>query len=72
MSGDCRDRWRNHIHRRENRVFGAWTKEEEERLTKIVTDMTTAQGKSSDLDVFWTKVAERMGTRGRQQCRIKW
>ena len=77
MSGDCRDRWRNHIHNREGRVFGAWTQEEEKRLTQIVTEMMEAQGKStagaSDNDIFWTQVAERMGkSRGRQQCRIKW
>ncbi|KAL5527831.1 hypothetical protein ACEPAG_6632 [Sanghuangporus baumii] len=72
MSGDCRDRWRNHINNREGRVFGAWSKEEEEKLTQIVTEMTTAQGKDPDLDVFWTQVAAQMGSRGRQQCRIKW
>ena len=58
-----------------NRVLvlqGVWTKEEEEKLTQIVTEMTTAQGKNPDLDVFWTQVAARMGSRGRQQCRIKW
>ena len=42
-------------------------------MTKIVTDMTIQQGKDIDNDVFWGKVSELMGgTRGRQQCRIKW
>ena len=42
-------------------------------LTKIVTDLTFAQGKDPDNDIFWGIVAERMGNRrGRQQCRIKW
>ncbi|KAH8118743.1 hypothetical protein DFH11DRAFT_1502596 [Phellopilus nigrolimitatus] len=72
MAGDCRDRWRNHINNREGRVMGVWSKEEEERLTQIVTEMTTAQGKDPDLDIFWTQVAARMGNRGRHQCRIKW
>ncbi|OCB89576.1 hypothetical protein A7U60_g3268 [Sanghuangporus baumii] len=72
MAGDCRDRWRNHINNRDGRIFGAWSKEEEEKLTQIVTEMTIAQGKDPDLDVFWTQVAARMGSRGRQQCRIKW
>ncbi|EJD01617.1 uncharacterized protein FOMMEDRAFT_88468 [Fomitiporia mediterranea MF3/22] len=73
MASDCRDRWRNHINNREGRIFGAWTKEEEERLTQIVLELTTAQGRNPDLDVFWTQVAVRMGnTRGRHQCRIKW
>lgn len=52
---------------------GAWTKEEEEQLTKIVTDMTIKQGKDIDNDVFWGTVSRLMGgRRGRQQCRIKW
>lgn len=52
---------------------GHWKKEEEEELTRIVTEMTTNQGKDFDNDVFWGQVAERMGNkRGRQQCRIKW
>jgi Myb-like DNA-binding protein REB1 len=52
---------------------GPWSKEEEEQLTRIVTDMTIKQGKDIDNDVFWGKVSELMGgRRGRQQCRIKW
>ncbi|EGO27866.1 hypothetical protein SERLADRAFT_462034 [Serpula lacrymans var. lacrymans S7.9] len=73
MSSDCRDRYRNHIANRDVRVTGAWTKEEEEELTRIVSEMTIQQGKDIDNDVFWGKVSERMlNTRGRQQCRIKW
>jgi len=89
MSSDCRDRYRNHIQNREVRksgtyhpyyqlqqvsqFLGPWTKEEEELLTRIVTDMTIKQGKDVDNDVFWGKVSELMGgRRGRQQCRIKW
>lgn len=73
MSSDCRDRYRNHIANREARVTGPWNKEEEEELTKIVTEMTVNQGKDFDNDVFWGIVSEKMGNRrGRQQCRIKW
>lgn len=73
MSSDCRDRYRNHIAHRELRVTGTWTKEEEEELTMIVTEMTIDQGKDPDNDVFWGVVSQRMGNkRGRQQCRIKW
>lgn len=73
MSSDCRDRYRNHIANRELRVTGAWSKEEEEELTKIVTEMTINQGKDFDNDVFWGIVSGQMGNRrGRQQCRIKW
>jgi len=53
--------------------LGHWSKEEEDKLTAIVTDMTVNQGKDIDNDVFWGKVSELMGgKRGRQQCRIKW
>lgn len=53
--------------------LGGWSRDEEERLTQIVTEMTVQQGKNIDNDIFWGKVSERMGgTRGRQQCRIKW
>ncbi|OAX44502.1 hypothetical protein K503DRAFT_764917 [Rhizopogon vinicolor AM-OR11-026] len=73
MSSDCRDRYRNHIANRDVRMTGAWTKEEEAELTKIVTGMTIQQGKDIDNDVFWGLVSDRMGNRrGRQQCRIKW
>ncbi|KAG6911243.1 hypothetical protein DXG01_003110 [Tephrocybe rancida] len=73
MPADCRDRYRNHIVNRDIRVFGTWSKEEEDKLTQIVTDMTVNQGKNLDGDVFWGRVSELMGgTRGRQQCRIKW
>lgn len=55
------------------RSVGPWSKEEEEKLTQIVTDMTIKQGKDIDNDVFWGKVSDLMGgKRGRQQCRIKW
>lgn len=54
-------------------IIGHWSKEEEDKLTHIVTDMTINQGKDADNDVFWGRVSELMGgTRGRQQCRIKW
>ncbi|KAF9464388.1 hypothetical protein BDZ94DRAFT_1162036 [Collybia nuda] len=73
MSSDCRDRYRNHIINRDVRVNGQWTKQEEDELTRIVTDMTIKQGKDIDNDVFWGRVSELMGgKRGRQQCRIKW
>ncbi|RDB22752.1 DNA-binding protein REB1 [Hypsizygus marmoreus] len=73
MSSDCRDRYRNHIVNRDIRVRGVWTRAEEEDLIRIVTDMTVKQGKGADNDVFWGRVSELMGgTRGRQQCRIKW
>ena len=72
-SGDCRDRYRNHLENEDKRQNGPWTKEEEEELTKIVLEMTLEQGKDIDNDVFWGIVSHRMGNRrGRQQVRIKW
>ncbi|KAK7060487.1 RNA polymerase I enhancer binding protein [Paramarasmius palmivorus] len=70
---DCRDRWRNHLHGNDNRVVGKWTKEEEDKLTEIVQEMTVNKGGSLDDEVFWGTVSDLMGkTRNRQQCRIKW
>ncbi|RPD66837.1 hypothetical protein L226DRAFT_452371 [Lentinus tigrinus ALCF2SS1-7] len=72
-AADCRDRYRNHLQDREVRRIGMWSKEEEEELTRIVTEMTVDQGKDMDNDIFWGVVSQRMGgKRGRQQCRIKW
>ena len=72
-ASDCRDRWRNHLLYRDSRNVGAWTKEEEAELTRIVREMTLDQGKTADTDVFWTEVARRMDNRrSRQQCRVKW
>ncbi|KAI3612161.1 nucleolar protein [Moniliophthora roreri] len=71
---DCRDRWRNHVHdRNDNRVIGKWTKEEEDKLIQIVEEMTVKKGRTLDDEVFWGTVSDLMGnTRNRQQCRIKW
>ncbi|KAL0573974.1 RNA polymerase I enhancer binding protein [Marasmius crinis-equi] len=70
---DCRDRWRNHISGNDERVTGKWSKEEEEKLIKIVEDMTVKRGGSLDDEVFWGNVSALMGNkRNRQQCRIKW
>lgn len=72
-ASDCRDRHRNHIQGLEVRRTGPWSKEEEEELTKIVTELTIQQGKDPDNDIFWGAVSQRMGERrNRQQCRIKW
>jgi hypothetical protein len=63
----------SHLHHFLIFLQGHWSQEEEEQLTRIVTDMTVKQGKDIDNDVFWGKVSELMGgKRGRQQCRIKW
>src|ERR1700761_4499103 len=79
MATDCRDRYRNYIVGRENRhngvwyssyiqrvltASGAWTPDEEDKLTRLVTEMQ--RGKDLDHDVFWTKISLLMGeTRSR-------
>ncbi|KZV75088.1 hypothetical protein PENSPDRAFT_571935 [Peniophora sp. CONT] len=70
---DCRDRWRNHVKHRNERNSGTWTREEEEKLTRIVNELKAEYGKDDDNDLLWTTVAVKMGhTRGRTQCRMKW
>ncbi|KAJ3754907.1 hypothetical protein EV360DRAFT_50714 [Lentinula raphanica] len=72
-AADCRDRWRNHLVGRDIRSNGAWTKEEEEELTRIMEEMTVKRGGTTDDDVFWGAVSDLMGNRrNRQQCRVKW
>ncbi|KAJ7068448.1 hypothetical protein C8F01DRAFT_1336220, partial [Mycena amicta] len=71
LATDCRDRYRNYLKNRDTRESGPWTVAEEEKLSRIVLELQ--EGKDLDYDVPWTRVAERMGgTRGRQQCRMKW
>jgi hypothetical protein len=86
---DCRDRHRNHlsdVERNRNRgtsprcqghpayaQAGKWTKEEEDDLIRIVTEMLAAPGRQPGDEIFWTRVSEKMsGRRGKQQCRDKW
>ncbi|KIJ57085.1 hypothetical protein M422DRAFT_149509 [Sphaerobolus stellatus SS14] len=71
-ASDCRDRWRNHLAIRGTKRTGKWTKEEEDKLIRIVLEVTGEQGNIDD-GIFWGEVSKRMGEqRGRQQCRIKW
>jgi hypothetical protein len=55
---------------------GQWSKEEEEELKQVVTELTHQRGQdvgATDTDVFWTQVSAKMGyKRSRQQCRGKW
>ncbi|KAH3900612.1 Nsi1p SCDLUD_003604 [Saccharomycodes ludwigii] len=39
MPEDCRDRWRNYLKCGEHKNANKWTKTEEEKLVKVVTDM---------------------------------
>jgi len=55
------------------RGLGKWKPEEEEKLTQIVTKMTSQRDQQAGDELFWGQVSEAMGyTRGRQQCRDKW
>lgn len=83
---DCRDRWRNYIHPSEFINKGAWSKEEEDNLRTIVNDMRKELGNivndhgskaiedepAGGSEMFWSRVAKKLGTRSRHQCRIKW
>ena len=74
-ASDCRDRYRNHIHHRDRRKSGTWTKEEEDELIRIITSLTNKEAKDlkAEGEIFWVSVSEKMqGTRSPQQCRIKW
>ncbi|KAF7292326.1 Nucleolar protein [Mycena chlorophos] len=71
LATDCRDRYRNYLKHRGTQTSGPWSKEEEEKLVSIILELH--EGKDLDHGVPWTQVSERMGgTRGRQQCRMKW
>ncbi|VDC04086.1 unnamed protein product [Peniophora sp. CBMAI 1063] len=72
-ASDCRDRWRNHVKHRDERTSGQWTQEEEDNLTRIITEWKVENGKEDDEDIPWTLVAAKMKHgRGRTQCRMKW
>nr|GAT60000.1 nucleolar protein [Mycena chlorophos] len=71
LATDCRDRYRNYLKHRGTQNSGPWSKEEEDKLVSIILELH--EGKDLDHGVPWTQVSERMGgTRGRQQCRMKW
>ncbi|CAH1758408.1 6876_t:CDS:10 [Entrophospora sp. SA101] len=76
MGTQCRDRWRDYgsISNRNPRK-GEWTKEEEDQLKLIVTDIVTRYKDEITLDygIPWDIVSERMGKkRSPKQCREKW
>jgi len=69
---NCRDRYRNHLIHRTERRRGAWSPQEFQELTTIVTSMISEKGGIA-AGISWTAVAARMGhKRNGQQCRNKW
>lgn len=74
---DCKDRWDNHVRFQDShghvKSTGTWTEEEEHALVQAVNAITRELGEErSRGQILWTKVAERVGTRSRQQCALKW
>ncbi|KAI9141204.1 hypothetical protein BKA69DRAFT_1075506 [Paraphysoderma sedebokerense] len=67
MPMSCRDRFRD-IEKAVN--SGRWTPEEEALLLSTVKELQ--RGKSTDSDIKWSVVAQRVRTRNSHQCRIKW
>nr|CAG8434756.1 13007_t:CDS:2 [Entrophospora candida] len=76
MGTQCRDRWRDYGSISNlNPRKGEWTKEEEDQLKLIVTDIVTRYKDEITLDygIPWDIVSERMGKkRSPKQCREKW
>jgi hypothetical protein len=83
---DCRDRWRVYLRPNETVNKGLWSKDEEDLLRDVVKQVKaeitkyredngggTLEGEPvGGSDMFWTRVAAKMGTRSKSQCRIKW
>lgn len=75
---DCKDRWVNHImwdedEKGQTRHTGTWTPEEEEKLKEAVKELERQHGGTSLVGLrLWKQVADKVGTRSRQQCAMKW
>lgn len=84
---DCRDRWRAYVGPNERIQKGKWSKEEEDKLRETIRQVKIDIAKwkkenangapiedepAGGSDMFWSRVATKMGTRSRHQCRIKW
>lgn len=55
LNGQC-DIIRDFVGKIADTATGHWTKDEEDELTQIVTEMAIHQGRDFDNDVFWGKV----------------
>jgi len=72
-ASDCKDRYRNHLAKKENRISGKWAPEEEHKLTNIIAQISAQQGPDTRNITLWGQVSEQMSfTRSPQQCRDKW
>lgn len=76
-SFDCKDRWDNHLRFNEDselvKRLGEWSQDEVERLKVAVraAEEEMHQPAAKGL-MLWSEVAEKVGTRNRQQCAAKW
>jgi hypothetical protein len=79
-----RDRWRNYVQYGAARNEQFWSEQEEQRLIRAIKEVTeslkaarAAEGKPpldeyTSRDINWQLVSEKVGTRSRLQCSMKW
>ncbi|CAG8536892.1 11634_t:CDS:10 [Cetraspora pellucida] len=75
MGTQCRDRWRDYVQYRKEKLRGRWTDEEEQKLINIVVELTRQNDADISLDwgIPWQQVSSLMeNTRSPNQCRAKW
>ncbi|CAG8725689.1 577_t:CDS:10 [Gigaspora margarita] len=75
MGTQCRDRWRDYVQYKNDKLRGRWTKEEEQKLINIIVEITGQNDADISLDwgIPWQQVSSLMGnTRSPNQCRAKW
>ncbi|KAF2274793.1 uncharacterized protein EI97DRAFT_89301 [Westerdykella ornata] len=80
----CRDRWRNYLQYGERRATHTWSEEEMDMLESAVeTVISIAKQERADAGqeplpeytsrhINWKAVAQRVGSRSRLQCLMKW
>ncbi|KAF0525045.1 nucleolar protein [Gigaspora margarita] len=75
MGTQCRDRWRDYVQYKNDKLRGRWTKEEEQKLINIIVEITGQNDADISLDwgIPWQQVSSLMeNTRSPNQCRAKW
>ncbi|CAG8682477.1 14541_t:CDS:2, partial [Racocetra fulgida] len=74
MGTQCRDRWRDYLQHRKEKLRGKWTDEEEQKLINIIVELTRQNDADISLDwgIPWQQVSSLMeNTRSPNQCRAK-
>lgn len=80
----CRDRWRNYVRYGDSRNTAAWSDLELEKLTRSIDAVIEADKNDrikdgrqqldqyTSRDINWKFVSDKVGTRSRLQCQMKW